>query len=70
MAGVKAQMASQEVKDLDLGVEDQMQLGMNYGLSAREYMEPSNEIYQRADEELKKDKAAYYKALGVERRKQ
>ena len=70
MAGVKAQMASQEVKELDLGVEDQMQLGMNYGLSAREYMEPSNEIYQRADEELKNDKAAYYKALGVERRKQ
>ncbi len=66
----KSRMVQEEVKNIKLGVENQLALGLNYGVAERQNNQTPNDVYKEADEKMKEDKAALYKALGLERRRQ
>lgn len=63
----KLDMACEEVKDIDLGINDT--LGLNYGLSTSTGDKTIKEMYVEADKELSANKRETYKSLGLDRRR-
>lgn len=65
----KVKLIAEEVKNIDLGVNEEVVLGINYGISSRINDELSNDVYQKADKKLYEDKKEMYSRLGFNRRK-
>ena len=66
----KLDLIRNEVPNIDLGVEENLYLAINYGIGVRENNESLSAVTKRASDELKQDKSEMYKRLGIERRKQ
>ena len=66
---LKTKLVREEAKALNLGIEDNTILGINYGIVTRGSNEKFEDLFQIADELLKKDKTKMYTKLGIERRK-
>ena len=66
---LKTKLVREEAKALNLGIEDNTILGINYGIVTRGSNEKFEDLFQIADEALKEDKNKMYKKLGIERRK-
>ena len=66
---MKAQMAAEEIKMLDLDIKEPLPIGMNYGIVERNNKELSQELYVKADKILADDKTRMYQELGIDRRK-
>ncbi len=67
---IKMQLASEDVKMLNLGIEDpNAYLGLNYGLAERTEGKTSEQLYLEADQKLFNHKRDMYINLGINRRK-
>lgn len=66
---LKTKLVREEAKALNLGIEDNTILGINYGIVTRGSNEKFEDLFQIADEALKEDKNKMYTKLGIERRK-
>lgn len=62
-------LAREEIKMLDLNVEEQLPLSINYGVAERNNNEKIDNLYQEADQQMSSDKAKMYVKLGIKRRK-
>ena len=69
MLYAKAELIKEEVRLMDLGIEDKPIIGVNYGISQRLNNESIKELYMQADDNLKLDKTNTYKDLGIDRRR-
>ena len=65
----KIQNLKKEVEALDLGIKEDLPIGINYGIAIRDYDETTHTLYSKADAELRKDKTLMYKKLGIDRRR-
>ena len=65
----KIQLACEEVKDINLGIDEKLPLGLNYGIVTRKNNEKFEELYVEADKKLSDNKRAMYTSLGLDRRK-
>ena len=59
----------EEVKNVDLGVQLDSPIGINYGSSERISDEDVQELYKLADDRLSQDKRRMYEELDIDRRK-
>lgn len=66
---LKTQLIREETKNINLGIEDNTIIGINYGIATKSSNEKFEDLFQIADEALKEDKNKMYKKLGIERRK-
>ncbi len=67
---IKMQLASEDVKMLNLGIDDPNAfLGLNYGLAERTDGKTAEELYLEADNRLSKHKRDMYINLGINQRK-
>ena len=66
----KIQLRKKEIEDLDLGIKDKIQLGINYGVAYHDVMGNFKDVISNADAMLRDDKTKMYKKLGIDRRKQ
>lgn len=69
LVNAKAQLAAEDVRKLSFAVQENIPVGLNYGISSRVAYEKSEEIFEAADKALQNDKREMYQALGLERRK-
>lgn len=66
---VKANLAKEEVRLLDLEIDDQIPLGLNYGIIMHKPGDFIKNTYLVADEIMKEDKHKMYVKYGLERRR-
>lgn len=69
LAEAKAQLAAEEAKIIDFGVETPITPGINYGIAKHNPGESFKETFVRADEAMQEDKRNMYLKYNVERRK-
>lgn len=68
----KIELLTEDIKNMDLGIMKDLNIGINYGISTRDNFESGEELYKIADENLRLDKKKSYKELqkiGIVRRK-
>ena len=63
---IRAHQAVEELRQLDLGIPEE--IGLNLGIVRSESNESVKQLTIRADESLREDKSATYKRLGIDRR--
>ena len=69
LASVKASLAAEEVSMIDLKIEDDLPLGLNYGLTFHNSNNLIKETYRNADAIMQEDKRKMYVKHGLERRR-
>ena len=69
MVQAKAEMIKEEIRMLDLGLDDKPLVGINYGISERKNNESIAALYESADALLRQDKSKTYVDLGLDRRR-
>ena len=69
LASIKAELARDEVGLIDLGISDNIIIGLNYGMVKPEQGESMKKTYIKADHKLQEDKDQMYKKYRLERRK-
>ena len=69
LATIKANLAAEEVSMIDLGIEDELPLGLNLGLTFYDPNKTIKEAYRNADEIMQEDKRKMYVKHGLERRR-
>ena len=65
----KVKLAREEIKMLDLGIDDNPHLDINYGIVAKEKEDKALDLSVKADELLREDKDRTYQETGLDRRK-
>lgn len=68
LASVKAELAQQEACMIDLGLEEPVPLGVNYGIVAHNPGDSLKQTVMRADEIMQQDKDRMYKQYRLDRR--
>ena len=63
------ELAAEEVQNLDLGIGENVPIGINFGIAERISNEPIEELYKKADVSLSQDKRKMYEKLNINRRK-
>ena len=66
---MKAKLAQEEIGLIDLGIEEDVSIGINYGIVEHNQSNSIKNTSIDADTEMKEDKSRMYKHLGIERRK-
>ncbi len=66
---IKAELAAEEVRMINLNIEEDLPLGLNYGISERKDNEKVESLYLRADQALSEHKRAMYEKLEINRRR-
>ena len=66
---MKAELVKEEISLVDLGVEEQVPIGINCGIVEHNFNNHIKKTYIDADNEMKEDKSKMYKLLDIERRK-
>ena len=69
LASIKADLVAEEVSMIDLDIQDDLPLGINYGLTFHDPNKTIKETYRSADEIMQEDKRKMYVKHGLERRK-
>lgn len=69
MTRIKAQLAAEELKLLDLGLADDIPLGLNYGLTTHRAGDSMKKTYVVADQIMQDHKRSMYEATGLDRRR-
>ena len=64
----KAHQASSEAKKILLGIEDELPVGLNYGIVEHSKGSVIKETFIKADEMLSEDKKRMYQKYGLDRR--
>ncbi|MBQ9014060.1 MAG: diguanylate cyclase [Bacilli bacterium] len=65
---LKASLAAEEAKLINLGIAKDLPLGLNYGITSRNNGEYIKQTFIRADEIMQEDKLQTYKKYNVKRR--
>ena len=68
LANIKASLAAEEVSYLDVGLGEDVPLGLNFGIVRHTPGDSLKETYQRADAILAEDKTKMYRKYNLERR--
>ena len=58
-----------KIKNLDLGIKEDFQIGINYGIAERTNDETMEQLYVLSDDKLSEDKRMMYEELKINRRK-
>ena len=69
LAIIKADLAAKEVETIDLSIDENTKLGLNYGFLVHDYNDSMKETYIKADNLMSQDKEKMYKKYGIERRR-
>ena len=69
LAEIKADLVGKEAAIIDLGIDEDYPLGLNYGLAQHIPGKPIKETFMRADEIMQQQKAQMYKKHNIERRR-
>ena len=70
LAMIKAKLAAEEASMIKLDIEDDIPVGLNFGIVKHIPQDTIKDSYIRADSLMQNDKAMLYKKLNLERRKQ
>lgn len=68
LANIKAGLAKDEVSMIDLGIQDELHLGINYGVVQHNIGESIKNTFICADDIMRKDKDEMYKEYKLDRR--
>ena len=69
LAEIKSELARKEAKMIDLGVGEELPLGINYGVVQHIPGDYYKQTFVRADEEMQKEKSLMYKKYKIDRRR-
>ncbi len=65
----KAQMAADDVAAIDLGLDRDVVIGLNYGVAKYDGSVPFRDVHKKADEEMYINKQKMYVETGIDRRR-
>ena len=66
---LKTELLKEEAKFIDLGIKEDINIGVNYGIAHKHKKEKFSDLFQKADDDLREDKTKMYIRLGLDRRK-
>lgn len=69
MSKIKAQLAAEEVTLIDLDVDEDLPVGLNFGIAEYDGTESIKDVYIKADSEMLENKQKMYVSTGLDRRK-
>ena len=69
LAGIKASLAREEAKLINLEIGEKIPIGINFGLVRHNPGDYIKQTFMRADELMQEDKAQMYKTYKLDRRK-
>ena len=69
LAEIKSELARKEAKMIDLGIGEELPLGINYGVVQHTPGDYYKQTFVRADEEMQKEKSLMYKKYKIDRRR-
>ena len=69
ITNIKARLAASEIEMIDLGIDDQPVIGLNYGITLHKSKSDIKETYKNADKLMSDDKRRMYLKYNLERRR-